>query len=86
MLWPFLISLVFGTVAAGLAGLLVGWLIVGLDADGILLGTLGFASIVYGLSQTNRTLTGGAEGMGPRTTPTTSVRRRRAPYCGWGSW
>jgi branched-chain amino acid transport system permease protein len=64
MILPFLLSLVFGTVAAGLAGLLVGWLIVGLDADGILLGTLGFASIVYGLSQTNRDWTGGAEGMG----------------------
>jgi branched-chain amino acid transport system permease protein len=64
MVWPFLLSLLFGTVAAGLAGLLVGWLIIGLDADGILLGTLGFASIVYGLSQTNRPWTGGAEGMG----------------------
>jgi branched-chain amino acid transport system permease protein len=63
-LLPFLLSLIFGTVAAGLAGLLVGWLIVNLDADGILLGTLGFATIVYGLSQTNRPWTGGAEGMG----------------------
>jgi len=69
MLWPFLISLVFGTVAAGLGGLLVGWLIVGLDADGILLGTLGFAAIVYGLSQTNRDWTGGAEGMGTTDYP-----------------
>jgi branched-chain amino acid transport system permease protein len=69
MLWPLLLSLVFGTVAAGLAGLLVGWLIVGLDADGILLGTLGFASIVYGLSQTNREWTGGAEGMGTTDYP-----------------
>jgi branched-chain amino acid transport system permease protein len=67
--WPFLTSLVFGTVAAGLAGLLVGWLIVDLDADGILLGTLGFASIVYGLSQTNRSWTGGAEGMGTTDFP-----------------
>jgi branched-chain amino acid transport system permease protein len=63
-LLPFLISLAFGTVVAGLAGLLVGWLVVSLDADGILLGTLGFATIVYGLSQTNRDWTGGAEGMG----------------------
>ena len=69
MVWPFLLSLVLGSVAAGFAGLLVGWLIVGLDADGILLGTLGFASIVYGLSQTNRSLTGGAEGMGTTDFP-----------------
>ncbi len=69
MVWPVLLSLVLGMVAAGLAGLLVGWLIVGLDADGILLGTFGFAAIVYGLSQTNRTWTGGAEGMGTTTYP-----------------
>ena len=69
MLLPILLSLLLGTVAAGLAGLLVGWLIVGLDADGILLGTLGFASIVYGLAQTNRDWTGGAEGMGTTQFP-----------------
>lgn len=69
MVWPFLISLVLGTLAAGLAGLLVGWLIVDLDPDGILLGTLGFAAIVYGLSQTNRKWTGGAEGMGTTNYP-----------------
>jgi len=69
VLWPFFLSLLFGTVAAGLAGLLVGWLIVDLDADGILLGTLGFAAIVYGLSSTNRTWTGGAEGMGTTEFP-----------------
>lgn len=69
MVWPFLISLVLGTLAAGLARLLVGWLIVDLDPDGILLGTLGFAAIVYGLSQTNRKWTGGAEGMGTTNYP-----------------
>lgn len=67
--WPFLLSLVFGTVVAGLAGLLVGWLIADLDPDGHLLGTLGFAAIVYGLSQTNRDWTGGAEGMGTTDFP-----------------
>jgi branched-chain amino acid transport system permease protein len=69
MLVPFFLSLLFGTVAAGLAGLLVGWLIADLDPDGILLGTLGFAAIVYGLSQTNRPWTGGAEGMGTTDFP-----------------
>ena len=69
MVAPVLASLLFGTVIAGIAGLLVGWLIVDLDADGILLGTLGFAAIVYGLSQTNRTWTGGAEGMGTTDFP-----------------
>lgn len=69
MILPYLLSVLFGTVAAGLSGLLVGWLIADLDADGILLGTLGFATIIYGLSQTNRPWTGGAEGMGTTEFP-----------------
>lgn len=62
--WPFLISLAFGTVVAGLAGLLIGWLIADLDADGIVVGTLGFATIVLILATTEKSLTGGAYGMG----------------------
>ncbi len=62
--WPFLISLVFGTVVAGLAGLLIGWLIADLDTDGVLGGTLGFATIVLILATTEKGLTGGAYGMG----------------------
>jgi branched-chain amino acid transport system permease protein len=67
--WPLLACLLLGTVAAGLAGLLVGWLIVGLDADGVLLGTLGFATVVALLATTNRRWTGGAEGMGTTQFP-----------------
>lgn len=62
--WPFLISLVFGTLVAGLAGLLIGWLIADLDTDGVLGGTLGFATIVWILATTEKGLTGGAYGMG----------------------
>jgi branched-chain amino acid transport system permease protein len=62
--WPFLISIVFGTVVAGLAGLVIGWLIADLDNDGILVGTLGFATIVFILATTEKDLTGGAYGMG----------------------
>lgn len=62
--WPFLICLVFGTVVAGLAGLLVGWLIADLDNDGVLVGTLGFATAVWILATTEQDLTGGALGMG----------------------
>ena len=69
MVVPILLSMVFATMVAGLAGLLVGWLISDLDPDGTLLGTLGFAAIVYGLSQTNRQWTGGAEGMGTTSFP-----------------
>ncbi|MFV1960241.1 MAG: branched-chain amino acid ABC transporter permease [Acidimicrobiia bacterium] len=62
--WAFLISVVFGTVVAGLAGLLVGWLIADLDIDGVLVGTLGFATAVWILATTEQDLTGGALGMG----------------------
>lgn len=62
--WPFLISLVFGTVVAGVAGLLIGLLIADQDTDGILGTTLGFATIVWILATTEKGLTGGAYGMG----------------------
>lgn len=62
--WPFLISAAFGTIVAGLAGLLVGWLIADLDTDGVLVGTLGFATAVWILATTEQGLTGGALGMG----------------------
>ncbi len=62
--WAFLISMAFGTVVAGLAGLLVGWLIADLDIDGVLVGTLGFATAVWIVATTEQDLTGGALGMG----------------------
>ncbi len=68
--WPFGEPLVFlvcaalAAVVAGLAGLLVGWLISDLDTDGMLVGTLGFATAVAILATTEDDLTGGARGMG----------------------
>lgn len=62
--WRFLVSSAFGTIVAGLAGLLVGWLIADLDIDGVLVGTLGFATAVSILVTTEQDLTGGALGMG----------------------
>jgi branched-chain amino acid transport system permease protein len=62
--WPFLISMAFGTVVAGLAGLLVGWLIADLETEGVLVGTLGFATSIWILAVTEQDLTGGALGMG----------------------
>ncbi|MFQ5948669.1 MAG: branched-chain amino acid ABC transporter permease [Acidimicrobiia bacterium] len=67
--WPFLISMVFGTVVAGVSGLLVGWLIAGLDINGVLVGTLGFATAVFILATTEQGLTGGALGMGGLSFP-----------------
>jgi branched-chain amino acid transport system permease protein len=62
--WQFLVCLLAGTAAAGLSGLLVGWLISGLNEDGMLVGTLGFATVVYILATTEKDITGGAQGMG----------------------
>jgi branched-chain amino acid transport system permease protein len=62
--WQFIACAVGATVVVGLAGLLVGWLIADLDTDGVLVGTLGFATAVAILATTEADLTGGAEGMG----------------------
>jgi len=62
--WQFLVCAAAATVATGLAGLVIGWVIADLDTDGVLVGTLGFASAVTILATTQADLTGGAEGMG----------------------
>lgn len=68
--WPFgdplqfLVCAAIATVVSGLAGLLVAWLIADLDTDGVLVGTLGFASVVLILATTEDDLTGGARGLG----------------------
>jgi branched-chain amino acid transport system permease protein len=68
--WPFgdplqfLVCAAIATVVAGLCGWLVGWLIANLDTDGVLVGTLGFATAVLILATTQQDLTGGALGMG----------------------
>ena len=68
--WPFgdpyqfIVCAALATVAAGLCGLLIGWLIADLDVDGVLVGTLGFATAVAILATTEQDLTGGALGMG----------------------
>ena len=62
--WQFLVCAAAATLVAGLAGLLVGWLIADLDTDGVLVGTLGFATAVQILATTEDDLTGGARGMG----------------------
>ena len=62
--WQFLACAAAATVVAGLAGLLVGWLVADLDTDGVLVGTLGFATAVQILATTQDDLTGGARGMG----------------------
>lgn len=62
--WQFLACAAIATIVAGLAGLLVGWLISDLDTDGVLMVTLGFATAVQILATTEDGLTGGARGLG----------------------
>ena len=61
--WLFLVCAAAGTLVAGLAGLLVGWLISNLDTDGVLVTTLGFATVVQILATTEEDITGGAFGL-----------------------
>ncbi|MFV2063013.1 MAG: branched-chain amino acid ABC transporter permease [Chloroflexota bacterium] len=67
--WQFLAAAAIATAVAGLAGLIVGWLIADLDIDGVLLETLGFATLVLIFATTERDLTGGALGMGGLRSP-----------------
>ena len=62
--WQFLVCAAAAALVAGVAGLLVGWLIADLDTDGVLVGTLGFATAVQILATTQDDITGGARGMG----------------------
>ncbi len=67
--WQFFACAAAATVVSGLAGLLVGWLIADLDTDGVLVGTLGFATAVAIVATTEADITGGAEGMGGLSFP-----------------
>lgn len=61
--WQFLVCAAAATLIAGMAGLVVGWLIADLDTDGVLVGTLGFATAVQILATTEADITGGAFGL-----------------------
>jgi branched-chain amino acid transport system permease protein len=62
--WQFLACALLAVIVTGFAGLVVGWYIADLDTDGVLVGTLGFATAVAILATTEQRLTGGALGMG----------------------
>jgi branched-chain amino acid transport system permease protein len=62
--WQFLVCAAAAAVVAGLAGVLVGWLISDLDTDGVLVVTLGFATAVQIVATTEDEITGGAFGLG----------------------
>src|SRR5512146_1904316 len=67
--WLFLVCALLATLITAVAGLVVGWLIADLDTDGVLVGTLAFATAVAILATTQADLTGGSEGMGGMAFP-----------------
>lgn len=62
--WPYLAALFAATAMAGVAGVVIGWLIADLDTDGVLGATLAFATIMLLLADGERDLTGGQVGLG----------------------
>ncbi|MCH1867813.1 branched-chain amino acid ABC transporter permease [Nocardioides sp. CFH 31398] len=61
---PFGLALVIATVVTGLVAAALGWLILDLDNEAVLVATLAFATIVWHLSTTEDQLTGGVVGLG----------------------
>lgn len=62
--WQAIVSVILATIVAGLGGLLIGWIISGMDLDGQLVGTFGFAAIVFLLARSQKGLTGSEGGIG----------------------
>jgi branched-chain amino acid transport system permease protein len=62
--WPYLAAMVAGILAAGIAGLLLGRVILKLDDESVLVSTLAFATIVAHLVTTEKWLTNGVVGLG----------------------
>ncbi|MGI9647451.1 MAG: branched-chain amino acid ABC transporter permease [Acidimicrobiia bacterium] len=62
--WPYFAAMVVGILAAGVAGLLLGGVILKLDDEAVLVSTLAFATIVAHLVTTEKWLTNGVVGLG----------------------
>jgi branched-chain amino acid transport system permease protein len=80
--WPYLGALLTATAMAGVAGLVVGWLIAGLDSDGVLGATLSFAAIIFLLAEGERDITGGQVGLGTIDFPFDVGRRTDVAWLG----
>jgi branched-chain amino acid transport system permease protein len=60
----FLAALVLATLLTAVLAAVLGWIILDLDGESVLVATLAFATIVYYLSVTEKELTGGVTGLG----------------------
>jgi branched-chain amino acid transport system permease protein len=61
---PFIVALLLATVLVGLLGLVVGWIVLDLDDQAVLVATLAFATIILDLVTTEKWLTKGVVGFG----------------------
>jgi len=61
---PVVVALVLATLITTLLAAILGWLILDLDGEAVLVATLAFATIVYYLTVTQKDLTGGVAGLG----------------------
>jgi branched-chain amino acid transport system permease protein len=60
----FVVALVLTTLIVGVVGFIVGWLVLDLDDQAVLVATLAFATIAYHLVTTEKWLTKGVVGLG----------------------
>ncbi|ANW65966.1 hypothetical protein BCA37_22490 [Mycobacterium sp. djl-10] len=58
------VALVIASIVTGLVAAVLGWFILDLDSEAVLVATLAFATIVYYLVTTESALTGGVVGLG----------------------
>lgn len=61
---PYLLALVLTLILTSVVALILGWIILNLDGESVLVATLAFATIVFNLSITQKDLTGGVTGLG----------------------
>lgn len=61
---PYSLALLVATVVTGLVAAALGWLILDLDNEAVLVATLAFATIIYHLVTTEDEITGGVVGLG----------------------
>jgi branched-chain amino acid transport system permease protein len=61
---PFIAALVLATLIVGLVGLVVGWVVLDLDDQAVLVATLAFATVVFYLVTSEKWLTKGVVGLG----------------------
>lgn len=72
---PYLLALILATLLTGIVAYLLGWLILDLDSQSVLVATLAFATIVLHLVTTEKWLTKGVVGLGTISFPFTIGRR-----------